>query len=196
MKNIKSTIHSDHHTENSLFGFWIYIMTDLIMFAALFATFAALRNSTFGGPSAQQIISLPFVLTETFILLFSSFTCGLALLASQQNKIKMLISWLTVTFILGATFLVMELTEFSRLAADGNGPQRSAFLSSYFALVGTHGAHIAVGLLWMVVSAIVILRRGLTAKTSNQLARLALFWHFLDIVWIFIFSIVYMMGVL
>src|ERR1051326_6149146 len=112
MKNIKSTIHSDHHTENSLFGFWIYIMTDLIMFAALFATFAALRNSTFGGPSAQQIISLPFVLTETFILLFSSFTCGLALLASQQNKIKMLISWLTVTFILGATFLAIELTAF------------------------------------------------------------------------------------
>jgi cytochrome o ubiquinol oxidase subunit 3 len=188
--------HHKEKTENSLFGFWLYIMTDLIMFAALFATFAVLRNSTFGGPSGADIFNLPFVLTETFVLLISSFTCGLALLGAQNGKVKIILGWLSATFILGATFLAMELTEFHHLVADGNGPQRSAFLSSYFTLVGAHGIHIAVGLLWMAIMIITIRRRGLTGKTNSQLQRLALFWHFLDIVWIFIFTIVYLMGVL
>jgi cytochrome o ubiquinol oxidase subunit 3 len=188
--------HHQEKNENSLFGFWVYLMTDLIMFAALFATFAVLKNNTYGGVSGADIFSLPFVLTETFILLTSSFTCGLALLGANQGKIKTIMGWLSVTFILGSAFLVMELNEFRHLIMDGHGPQRSAFLSSYFTLVGAHGAHIAVGLLWMAIMMIAIKRRGLTNKTNSQLQRLALFWHFLDIVWIFIFTIVYLMGVL
>jgi cytochrome o ubiquinol oxidase subunit 3 len=180
----------------TIFGFWVYLMTDLVMFAALFATYAVLRNSTFGGPSGRDIFNMPYVLAETLILLTSSFTCGLASLAAAQGNLKKVIGWFSATFTLGLAFLIMEITEFHRLIKAGNGPQRSAFLSSYFALVGAHGLHIAVGLLWMGVTMVVILHRGLTPKTSSQLQRLALFWHFLDIVWIFIFTIVYLMGIL
>ena len=190
------TLIEQEKTQNSLLGFWIYLLTDLIMFAGLFATYAVLRNNSFGGPTEDVIFNLPFVLIETFILLTSSFTCGLASIAIFQNNIKKVLLWFSVTFILGASFLILELTEFRRLIADGNGPQRSAFLSSYFGLVGTHGLHITVGLLWMVVSIIIVARRGLSPKTSSQLQRLVLFWHFLDLVWIFIFTIVYLMGVM
>jgi len=180
----------------SIFGFWVYLMTDLVMFAALFATYAVLRYNNFGGPSEGEIFNIYFVFAETLILLTSSFTCGMASLAAQTGKAKKAIAWFGVTFLLGLSFLIMEVTEFHRLIADGNGPQRSAFLSSYFGLVGAHGMHIAVGLLWMAVSVIVVWRRGLTEKTNSQLQRLALFWHFLDIVWIFIFTVVYLMGIL
>lgn len=192
---MKST-QIEHQDEKYQFGFWVYLMTDLIMFAALFAAYAVLHNNTFGGPGGGQLFNLPFVLTETFILLTSSFTCGLATLAVHRNNIKQTIAWFAVTFLLGAAFLGMEVTEFHRLIADGNGPQRNAFLSSYFTLVGTHGLHIAIGLLWMFIMMIVLWKRGLTSKTASQLNRLALFWHFLDLVWIFIFTIVYLMGVL
>ncbi|MDR3642280.1 MAG: cytochrome o ubiquinol oxidase subunit III [Candidatus Doudnabacteria bacterium] len=188
--------HHHEKTENARFGFWVYLMTDLIMFSALFAAYAVLRNNTFGGPGGGDIFNLPFVLTETFILLTSSFTCGLATVSINQKKLKQALWWLGATFLLGASFLIMELTEFHRLIADGNGPQRSAFLSSYFTLVGAHGLHIAVGLLWMIIAGIVAYKRGLTEKTASQLTRLALFWHFLDLVWIFIFTIVYLIGVL
>ena len=182
--------------DKQIFGFWIYLMTDLFMFAALFATFAVLRYNTFGGPGGADIFNLPFVLTETLILLTSSFTCGLAGVAAAENNLKKTLVWLGATFALGLTFLIMEVSEFSKLIREGNGPQRSAFLSSYFGLVGTHGAHIFVGLLWMGTMMIVLARRGLTPKTGSQLQRLALFWHFLDIVWIFIFTIVYLIGII
>lgn len=185
-----------HISDKYALGFWIYLMTDLLTFAGLFAAFAVLRNNTFGGPGGAELFSLPFVLTETFILLTSSFTCGLAIISVYENNAKKAIVWFWITFALGLSFLIMELTEFHRLAADGNIPQRSAFLSSFFALVGTHGFHIAVGLLWMIISIITIQKRGLTPHTNSKLTRLALFWHFLDVVWIFIFTVVYLMGVL
>ncbi len=188
--------HQHEKTENSLFGFWVYLMTDLIMFAALFAAYAVLHNNTFGGPASGQLFNLPFVLAETVILLTSSFSCGLAYLVMQRGEVKKVLSWFTVTFLLGLSFLFMELTEFRRLYASGSGPQHSAFLTSYFTLVGAHGLHIAAGLLWMAVMLLVVRKRGLAPKTNSQLARLALFWHFLDLVWIFIFTIVYLMGVL
>lgn len=182
-------------TDKHLFGFWVYLMTDLVMFAALFATFAVLRTSTFGGPGFGQLLDLNGALAETLILLTSSFTCGLAMLAVECGKKSAAIGAFIATFALGVTFLVLELREFASLAATGHGPQSNAAMSAFFTLVGTHGLHIAVGLLWMIVALTMVIRRGLTPHTNSNLQRLALFWHFLDIIWIFIFTIVYLMGV-
>lgn len=177
-------------------GFWIYLMTDIVLFATLFATFAVLRESTFGGPGGKELFDTSFVLAETLILLTSSFTCGLAVIAMHRGKKEQVMLWFGATFLLGAAFLVLEVTEFSALINEGNGWQRSGFLSSFFALVGTHGLHIFVGLLWMLVMGVQIVRRGLTHHVSRRLILLGMFWHFLDVVWIFIFTIVYLMGVL
>ena len=179
-----------------IFGFWVYLMTDLIMFAVLFATFAVLRYSTFGGPGGDKLFSLPLALAETLILLTSSLTCGLAVLAAKHGRIRQTLAWFAATFMMGSAFLGLELNEFHHLILDGNGPQRNAFLSSFFTLVGTHGLHIAAGLLWMLIIMVFVWRRGLSPKLTNQLVRLGLFWHFLDLVWIFIFTIVYLIGVL
>lgn len=175
-------------------GFWIYLMTDCILFATLFATFAVLRTATAGGPSGADLFDLNFVLIETMILLTSSFTVGLALLAAKGGLKKQSIFWLVVTFLLGATFLAMELWEFNELIHEGHGWQQSAFLSSYFILVGTHGLHIAVGLLWMAVVMFRLLQRNFKETDVRRLSLLSLFWHFLDIIWIFIFSFVYLIG--
>jgi cytochrome o ubiquinol oxidase subunit 3 len=176
------------------FGFWVYLMTDLVLFATLFATYAVLRNNTFGGATGAELFSMPFVLTETILLLTSSFTCGLAMLAAHKEDKVMTLAWFAITFVLGATFLGMEISEFAKLIHEGNGPQHSAFLSSYFTLVGTHGLHIAVGLLWILTMLIQLIRHGFTALNLRALTLVSLFWHFLDIVWIFIFTIVYLMG--
>ena len=188
----------DKHDNNdkTIFGFWVYLMTDLVMFAALFATFAVLRNNTFGGPQAGELFSLPFALSETLILLTSSFTCGLGILSARSGDKNKTILLFASTFVLGTAFLAMELSEFSHLISEGNGFQRSAFLSSFFTLVGTHGLHIAAGLVWMGILIVRILKRGLTDSVLRKLTLLSLFWHFLDIVWIFIFSIVYLIGVI
>ena len=175
------------------FGFWVYLMTDCVLFATLFAAYGVLRGATFGGPGAE-IFKLPNVLAETFILLASSFTCGLAILAAHRQNRTQTVGWLSATMLLGIGFLAMELTEFAQLIAQHVGPQRSAFLSSYFALVGAHGLHIAVGLLWMCVMMVQILRRGLPSATLSRLTLFSMFWHFLDIIWIFIFTMVYLMG--
>ena len=182
-------------TAKTQLGFWIYLMTDLVLFATLFATFAVLRESTFGGPSGKEIFDMPFVLTETLILLTSSFTCGLAIIALHRQQKTHVLAWFGITFLLGVVFLTMELTEFRQLLHEGNGWQRSGFLSSFFALVGTHGLHILVGLLWMLVMGVQLLRRGITRHTLRRSMLLGMFWHFLDVVWIFIFTIVYLMGV-
>lgn len=175
-------------------GFWIYLMTDCILFATLFATFAVLRSATAGGPAGSDIFDLNFVLIETMILLTSSFTAGLAVLGAERGYKKQTIVWLIVTFLLGATFLAMELWEFNHLIGEGSGWQQSAFLSSYFVLVGTHGLHIAVGLLWMAVVVVRLLRRNFKETDIRRLSLLGLFWHFLDVIWIFIFSFVYLIG--
>ncbi len=177
-------------------GFWIYIMTDCVLFATLFATYAVLHGNTFGGPSSRQLFDLPYVFIETFLLLTSSFTIGMAVLSARAGYKSRTIGWLVVTFILGLSFVTMELTEFAHLVADGNSWQRSGFLSAFFTLVGTHGAHISVGLLWMIVMMIRIAKGGLKSMDVGRLALLGLFWHFLDIIWICIFTIVYLMGVL
>lgn len=185
---------SQRQDDTHIFGFWVYLMTDLIIFGVLFATYAVLQGNTFGGPTAAQLFSLPSALADTLILLTSSFTCGLAMLAAERKKVNQTIAWLGVTFALGATFLMLELSEFSRFIAMGDSWQRSAFLSSFFTLVGTHGLHIAVGLLWIVIAIIQIKVRGLTPSITSKITRFTLFWHFLDIVWIFIFTIVYLMS--
>lgn len=177
-----------------IFGFWVYLMTDLLMFAVLFATFAVLRGNTFGGPEEKELIDLNFVLVETLILLTSSFTVGLAMISAHKKSIKGVLGFLFLTFVLGATFLGMELYEFNHLLEEGHSWQSSASLSSFFALVGTHGLHITLGLLWLVVISFYLVKRGFTKTVSTQLSLFSLFWHFLDIVWIFIFTIVYLMG--
>ena len=175
-------------------GFWIYLMTDCVLFATLFATFAVLRSATAGGPAGSDIFDLNFVLIETMILLTSSFTAGLAVLGAELGFKKQTIIWLLITFALGATFLAMELWEFSQLIGEGHGWQQSAFLSSYFVLVGTHGLHIAVGLIWMAVVIFRLLQRNFKETDVRRLSILGLFWHFLDVIWIFIFSFVYLIG--
>jgi cytochrome o ubiquinol oxidase subunit 3 len=180
--------------EKNLFGFWVYIMTDCVLFATLFATYAVLRLNTFGGPGAAELFSLPFVFVETLLLLTSSFTCGLAVLAARSGDKKNTLTWLGVTFALGLAFVSMELYEFSNLINEGHGWQQSAFLSAFFTLVGTHGLHIIIGLLWISTLAWLIIKRGLGRHTIRKLLLFSLFWHFLDIVWIFIFTIVYLLG--
>jgi cytochrome o ubiquinol oxidase subunit 3 len=179
----------------SLLGFWVYLMTDFVLFASLFATFAVLRGNTFGGPDGEQIFKLPFVLAETLILLTSSFTCGLAMLSARAGQKQQVLFWFSLTFLLGLAFLGLELSEFHHLAVEGNSWRRSGFLSAFFTLVGTHGLHITIGLLWMATMIYQLVRRGLTTTVVRKLTMLSMFWHFLDIIWIFIFTIVYLMGI-
>lgn len=177
----------------TLFGFWVYLMTDCVLFASLFATFIVLRNNS--GLDTAHLFSMPFVLAETIILLTSSFTCGLAMLATQKRNVRQVIGWLVVTSLLGAAFLTMEMVEFTKLVHEGHGWTSVGFFSAFFTLVGTHGLHIAIGLLWMIAMVIRIAKVGLVHGSVRKLTMLSLFWHFLDVVWIFIFSIVYLLGV-
>jgi cytochrome o ubiquinol oxidase subunit 3 len=179
-----------------LFGFWIYLMTDCILFATLFATYAVLRDSVAGGPSGIDIFELPYVLTETMLLLLSSITYGYAMLAMNRDDVGAVLRWLGVTFLLGLGFIGMEINEFSHLVSDGYGPDRSAFLTAFFTLVGTHGAHVATGLVWMAVLMWQVKRGGLTTAHTTRLSCLSLFWHFLDVVWICVFTVVYLLGVI
>lgn len=182
------------NTAKTTFGFWLYLMTDCVLFATLFATYAVLRNNTAGGPEGSELFSMPYVLTETIILLLSSFTCGLAVLAARQKQRQQVLFWFGVTFLLGLAFLGMELHEFRNLVIEGNSWRRSGFLSAFFTLVGTHGLHITMGLVWIAVMLVKITRQGFKANTVKRLTMLSMFWHFLDLIWIFIFTFVYMMG--
>jgi cytochrome o ubiquinol oxidase subunit 3 len=180
-----------------LFGFWVYIMTDCILFAALFAVYAVLHRNVYTGPAGYQIFDMPYALSETLILLTSSFVCGLATLSLQNRKIKKVVFYFFLTFLLGAAFLILEVREFHHLAMIGDSFRRSGFLSSYFTLVGTHGLHITIGLLWIAVMLVRILKQNkLSENNIRRLKQLAIFWHFLDVVWIFIFTIVYLFGAL
>lgn len=185
---------NQENIEKTVFGFWVYLMTDCILFATLFAMYVVLRNNTYGGPSGYKLFSLPFALSETLILLISSFTCGLATLAAQVKNRKKVLIWLGVSFLLGMAFLIMELKEFTHLVHEGNSWQKSGFLSAFFTLVATHGLHITVGLLWMAFVVVQLLYKGIICVTFKRLTCLSMFWHFLDIVWIFIFTIVYLMA--
>lgn len=179
---------------NSLvnYGFWLYLMTDIIIFSMLFAAFMVLSQNYAGGPSGPDIFDLKEVFLETMALLLSSLTFGLAMISMAQGKKSAVQLWLLVTFLFGACFLALELNEFTELFSQGYGPQRSGFLSSFFALVGTHGTHVTFGMLWIIVMVVQIGIKGLTPPVASRLARLSLFWHFLDIVWIAVFSTVYL----
>lgn len=187
--------HQDTFAKNVL-GFWLYLMTDCLLFASLFSTYAILHRKTFGGPTSQEIFSLSLAFAETMILLFSSLTCGLAILSSLKNKKEQVIAWLVISFALGATFVGLELNEFTQLVEEGRSWTVSGFLSSYFALVGTHGLHVSIGLLWMAVIIAQICWQSINLDTFRRLIIFSLFWHFLDVVWIFIFTFVYLMGVI
>lgn len=188
-------IHQDTFSKAFL-GFWIYLMTDCVIFATLFATFAVLRNATFGGPTTNDIFHLSTAFIETMLLLFSSLASGIGMLFLQKNRRNSAILWFVFTFILGASFIAMELHEFNHLAATGNSWERSAFLSSFFTLVGTHGFHVSIGLFWLLVMIGQLLTQGITAETFRRSVLWNMFWHFLDLVWIFIFTFVYLIGVL
>lgn len=176
------------------FGFWIYLMSDVIIFSMLFAAFVDLSTHYANGPTGRDLFELPEVFLETAALLFSSLTYGMAMIALRQGKKLSVQAWLLVTFLLGACFIGLELHEFFGLVAEGYGPQRSAFLSAFFTLVGTHGTHVTFGLLWIMVMVGQIAYKGLTPAVASRLTRLSLFWHFLDIVWIAVFSTVYLGG--
>lgn len=177
-------------------GFWIYLMSDMILFSALFATFIILRNATNGGVTGHDIFDLPYILVETVALLISSVTSGVAYLAARSHKMHLYFGMMLLTIALGLVFVIMELTEFHGLVVDGHSWTVSAFLSSYFTLVGTHGLHISVGLLWATTMVVVTFKRGLTTDMVRKIGLFSLFWHFLDLIWIFIFTIVYLMGVM
>ncbi len=190
-----TTLVKDDPTSMTHVGFWTYIMTDCILFGVLFATYAVLHKNTFGGPSGKDLFEAPYALGETLILLVSSFFCGLSEVGARKNSKKIVLFWLGLTFLLGVSFLVMEGMEFTKFVKMGASWERSGFLSSFFTLVGTHGCHISVGLLWMLVMMFQVAIKGFNPFVMRRLACLRLFWHFLDVVWIFIFTLVYMMGV-
>lgn len=186
--------HQDVFSKNVL-GFWIYLMTDCIIFATLFTTYAVLHNETFGGATSRELFKLSTTFAETMVLLVSSVTCGFGMLAALRNKTHQILFWFALSFLLGLSFVVIELTEFTHLVQEGHSFRSSAFLSSFFTLVGTHGFHVSMGLLWMLVMMGQLIFSGLTIHTFRRLVCFSLFWHFLDLVWIFIFTFVYLMGV-
>jgi cytochrome o ubiquinol oxidase subunit 3 len=200
MTTATPSLHQEHHQyeiySRTILGFWLYLMTDCILFATLFAAYAVLHNHTFGGPTSQELFNPSYALIETLILLTSSFVCGLAVLMAHRHQKNKTLIFFGLTFLLGLSFLGLEIREFHQLVQEGHDWQRSAFLSSYFTLVGTHGLHITFGLLWMIVMMVLIFYRGLHIVNLKKLMCLGLFWHFLDVIWIFIFTIVYLMGVI
>lgn len=176
------------------YGFWIYLLSDIVMFSAFFAAYAVLADETAGGPTGRDIFGLGRVAIETVCLLLSSFTCGLGSIAAEKRDMRATQLWLLVTGILGALFLAIELQEFAELIAQGAGPQRSAFLSAFFALVGLHGLHVGVGLLWLGTMMAQIAVKGFRPNIRRRLLCFNLFWHALDIIWVGVFSIVYLLG--
>jgi cytochrome o ubiquinol oxidase subunit 3 len=187
----------DHHPENgTLLGFWLYLMSDCLIFACLFATYGVLGRSYAAGPTGRDLFDLKLVAVNTSMLLLSSITYGFAMIAMQKNKIGAVQSWLAITGLFGLAFIGLELFEFHHLIHEGAGPQRSAFLSSFFALVGTHGLHVTFGIVWLVVLMTQVGKLGLTAANQRRLLCLSMFWHFLDVIWIGVFTCVYLLGTL
>jgi cytochrome o ubiquinol oxidase subunit III len=195
MHSKNGTYASDEVYSKTIFGFWVYLLTDCMFFAAFFAAYVVLHNATAGGPSSRDLFYLPFTLVQTLILLICSLFSGLGRAAAHRNDKKGTLIYYGITFLLGILFMGMEMTEFSRMISHGFSWKRSAFLSAFFTLLGTHGLHIIFGLLWILVLLFPVCRYGLTAVDVRRLTCLTMFWQFLNIVWIFIFSIVYLLGV-
>lgn len=185
----------EHHPENgTLLGFWLYLMSDCLVFACLFAMYGVLGRSYAAGPSGADLFDLPLVAVNTSLLLLSSITYGFAMLEMLKKRTGATLAWLAVTGLLGAGFIGIELYEFAHLIHEGAGPQRSAFLSSFFTLVGTHGLHVTFGIVWLVTLMIQVGKHGLIPENRRRLLCLSMFWHFLDVVWIGVFTFVYLMG--
>ena len=190
-------VPGEHHPKNgTLLGFWIYLMSDCLIFAVLFATYGVLGANYAAGPAPKDLFDLPLVALNTAMLLFSSITYGFAMLAMEKGRVSQTQLWLAVTGLFGAAFLAIELYEFAHLIHIGATPQRSAFLSSFFTLVGTHGLHVTFGLVWLVTLMVQVNKRGLIPANRRRLMCLSLFWHFLDVIWIGVFTFVYLMGML
>lgn len=191
--------HTDPEThrraEEVLFGFWVFLMSDLVLFALLFATYASMLGATDGGPGPGDVFELSSAALETGVLLLSSLTMGMASIAMKyEEPLSRLYGWLAATLLLGIVFLGLEAHEFVKMASEGATPQRSGWLSAFYALVSTHGLHVAAGCVWLVLSIVQIAVFGPRPEVKLRIMRLALFWHLLDVVWIFIFSVVYLGG--
>jgi len=187
----------DHEAGGStLLGFWIYLMSDCLIFAVLFATYGVVGSNYAAGPAPKDLFDLPLVALNTSMLLLSSMTYGFAMLSSYRNKVAATQLWLVVTGLFGAAFLGIELYEFAHMVHEGATPQRSAFLSAFFTLVGTHGLHVTFGIVWLITLLVQIGKHGLNKANARRLACLSLFWHFLDVIWIGVFTFVYLMGML
>ena len=178
------------------YGFWLFVLSDMVLFSALFATYASLVHATDGGPTTNQLFDRNLVAVETMALLISSFVCGLAMITAKRKNMMWTQVWLVMTGLLGLVFLGIELHEFSTMIAEGAGPQRSAFLSSFFTLVGCHGAHVTAGLLWLGTMMAQIWNKGFQEHIMRRLLCFSVFWHALDIIWVAIFTIVYLIGTL
>ncbi|MBX6395111.1 MAG: cytochrome o ubiquinol oxidase subunit III [Alicyclobacillaceae bacterium] len=187
--------YRDPHQSVRIFGFWLFLATDMLLFACLFATYLVLQTHTDGGPTAKELFDVPGFAAETAILLTSSFTGGLATLAMRNGNRKQLLGWLSVTVALGLAFLGLEVQEFAADVMEGATMQRSAFLSAFFTLVGTHGSHVSIGIIWMLMVMCQVAKRGITEVTARKVFIVNLYWHFLDVVWVFIFTVVYLFGV-
>ncbi|MEM9256122.1 MAG: cytochrome o ubiquinol oxidase subunit III [Pseudomonadota bacterium] len=186
----------EHHAQSgTMLGFWLYLMSDSIIFAILFACYAVLGTNYAGGPGPAELFDLKMIAVSTSLLLISSITYGVVMIEMQNGHLDRMLLWLAITGLLGAGFVVLELFEFSHLISEGAGPGRSAFLSSFFALVGTHGLHVTFGTVWLVVLMVQLKRYGINPTMRRRVGCLSLFWHFLDIVWIGVFSFVYLIGV-
>lgn len=188
--------HGHAEGGSTMLGFWIYLMSDCLIFAVLFATYGVLGGNYAAGPAPKDLFELPLVALNTAMLLFSSITYGFAMLAMQEGRKAATQAWLAVTGLFGLAFLGIELYEFAHLIHIGATPQRSAFLSSFFTLVGTHGLHVTFGILWLVTLMAQVARHGLIPANRRRLMCLSLFWHFLDVIWIGVFTFVYLMGML
>jgi cytochrome o ubiquinol oxidase subunit 3 len=187
----------DHAEGGSTYlGFWIYVMSDCLIFACLFAAFGVLGGNYAAGPAPKDVFELPIVAVNTAMLLLSSITYGFAMLAMEKDKVGATLAWLIITALFGATFVSIELHEFSGLIREGATPERSAFLSSFFTLVGTHGLHVTSGIVWMIVLMVQVATKGLIQANKRRLMCLSMFWHFLDVVWIGVFTFVYLLGML
>ena len=188
-------LRTEHHPENgTLLGFWLYLMSDCLIFACLFATYGVLGRNYAAGPSGAELFDLPLVALNTTFLLLSSITYGFAVLEMQKNRVRPTLIWLGVTGVLGACFLGLELYEFAHLIHEGAGPQRSGFLTAFFALVGTHGLHVTFGIVWLITLMFQVGKHGLVTANKRRLMCLSMFWHFLDVIWIGVFTFVYLMG--
>ena len=178
------------------YGFWLFVLSDMVLFSALFATYATLVHATDGGPSTNELYNRTLVAIETVALLLSSFVCGLAMIAAKRRNMPLVQIWLVLTGLLGLVFLAIELSEFANMIAEGAGPRRSAYLSSFFTLVGCHGAHVTAGLLWLGTMMAQIWTKGFQPHIMRRLLCFSIFWHALDIIWVAIFTIVYLIGTL